>query len=86
MSDWIKCSDRLPDSDDAVLVWRKWPDWNCFGAELDIWQSDQYSLAGGDWYQAEESCQHFETCADGPGEVSRPITTHWQPLPAPPTE
>lgn len=81
MSGWIKCSDRLPPSGETVVVWRKWPNWNCFAAELDAWEGGE---ADGDWYQAEESCQHIETCADGPGHVRRPETTHWHPLPAPP--
>lgn len=83
---WIKCEDAKPADDQVVVVWRKWPNWNCFAAELDCWQADSTSEDGGAWYEAEESCQHIETCADGPGEVARPITTHWHPLPADPTE
>ncbi|MEB0133442.1 DUF551 domain-containing protein [Pseudomonas sp. CCI2.4] len=86
MSEWIAVGDRLPITDEAVVVWRKWPNWNSFAAELDSWQADSSSVEGGDWYQAEESCQHIETCADGPGEVQRPITTHWMQLPTPTTE
>lgn len=32
MSEWIKCSDRLPDNSDAVLVWYeyfRYGDYNC---------------------------------------------------------
>lgn len=83
---WIKCEDAKPADGQTVVVWRKWPNWNCFAAELDSWQADSGSDDGGAWYEAEESCQHIETCADGPGEVQRPITTHWHPLPADPTE
>ena len=83
---WIKCEDAKPADGQVVVVWRKWPNWNCFAAELDSWQADSSSDEGGAWYEAEESCQHIETCADGPGEVARPITTHWQLLPSPPTE
>ncbi|EOC5483454.1 DUF551 domain-containing protein [Pseudomonas aeruginosa] len=25
MSAWIKCSDRMPENSDEVMVWRKWP-------------------------------------------------------------
>ncbi|HCI1946345.1 TPA: DUF551 domain-containing protein [Pseudomonas aeruginosa] len=25
MSEWIKCSDRMPENSDEVMVWRKWP-------------------------------------------------------------
>ncbi|HBO3905361.1 TPA: DUF551 domain-containing protein [Pseudomonas aeruginosa] len=28
----------------------------------------------------------METCADGPGHVERPETTHWMPLPEPPQD
>ncbi|OWQ36522.1 hypothetical protein [Pseudomonas sp. DrBHI1] len=83
---WIKCEDAKPADGQVVVVWRKWPNWNCFAAELDSWQADSSDTEGGAWYEAEESCQHIETCADGPGEVQRPITTHWHPLPANPTE
>lgn len=83
---WIKCEDAKPADGQVVVVWRKWPNWNCFAAELDSWQADSSDTEGGAWYEAEESCQHIETCADGPGQVARPITTHWHPLPADPTE
>ncbi len=83
---WIKCEEAKPANGQTVVVWRKWPNWNCFAAELDCWQADSSSDDGGAWYEAEESCQHIETCANGPGEVARPITTHWHPLPADPTE
>lgn len=86
MSGWIKCTDAKPADGQVVAVWRKWPSWNCFAAELDGWQADSSSEDGGSWYDAEEACQHIETCADGPGHASRPITTHWHPLPADPTE
>lgn len=85
-SNWIKCSDAKPADGQVVVVWRKWPNWNCFAAELDSWQADSSCEEGGGWYEAEESCQHIETCADGPGHVERPITTHWYRLPADPTE
>ncbi|GEM_PF-1060026 len=85
-SGWIKCEDAKPADGQTVVVWRKWPNWNCFAAEVDCWQADSSDAEGGAWCEAEESCQHIETCADGPGEVQRPITTHWHPLPADPTE
>lgn len=83
---WVMCTDAKPADGQVVVVWRKWPNWNCFAAELDCWQADSSDTEGGAWYEAEESCQRIETCADGPGEVARPITTHWHPLPADPTE
>ncbi|WP_082936718.1 DUF551 domain-containing protein [Pseudomonas citronellolis] len=85
MSEWIKCSDRKPESSEEVMVWRKWPGWDCFAPELDRWESDEGSDDGGFWMLVEDSCQHIETCADGPGHVKRPETTHWMPLPAPPS-
>ncbi|HEK2776475.1 TPA: DUF551 domain-containing protein [Pseudomonas aeruginosa] len=40
MSEWIKCSDRMPEHSDEVMVWRKWPGWGCFALEFDRWVSD----------------------------------------------
>ncbi|HBN9704596.1 TPA: DUF551 domain-containing protein [Pseudomonas aeruginosa] len=86
MSEWIKCSDRMPEHSDEVMVWRKWPGWDCFALEFDRWVSDEGSDEGGFWMLAEDACQHIETCADGPGHVERPETTHWMPLPEPPQD
>jgi hypothetical protein len=77
-SGWIKCSDRLPDYNQNVLV--------CFNTVLGTQQITTAEL------------NHQKRCADpastdhddiwyvtvGWGHKIKP--THWQPLPAPPTE
>ncbi|HHX7087513.1 TPA: DUF551 domain-containing protein, partial [Pseudomonas aeruginosa] len=43
MSEWIKCSDRMPEHSDEVMVCRKWPGQDCFAPEFDRWVSDEGS-------------------------------------------
>ena len=86
MSEWIKCSDRAPDTNNEVIVWRKWPGWDCFAVDFDRWEVDEGSEDGGFWMIAEDSCQRIETCAGGPGYARRPETTHWMPFPKPPAD
>lgn len=43
MSEWIKCSDRHPENLGEVMVWRKWPGWDCFAPEFDRWETDESS-------------------------------------------
>jgi len=83
MDNWIKCSERMPETNAEVLVWRKWNGWDQFAADFDRWEQDEGNEDGGFWIIAEDSCQHIETCADGPGHVERPVTTHWKPITPP---
>ncbi len=71
MSDWIKCGDRLPTASGSYLV---------FKAN----SAYQYGTYG--WLRA-EGCWEPELMNKKRSE-SKPRTwvTHWQPLPAPPTE
>ncbi|WP_126438297.1 DUF551 domain-containing protein [Pseudomonas aeruginosa] len=34
MSEWIDCSNRMPENSDEVMVWRKWPGWVCFRSRV----------------------------------------------------
>ena len=43
MSEWIKCSERLPEEDEAVLVWC--PEYECF--EI-AWQHNSFWFNGFD--------------------------------------
>ena len=72
---WIKCSDKLPDDDDFVLIWPL-PD---FGVELHVGQYGCFGKKGHGWYA--QVYEHYS------GVEFHPIVvTHWQPLPEPPTE
>jgi hypothetical protein len=68
MTEWIKCSDRLPDENThavlVVLVDRR-------GADVMLgshWHDDRWTISGGNYWDR-----------DYMGEV-----THWAPLPVPP--
>ena len=50
MSEWIKCSDRMPEHSDEVMVCRKWPGQDCFAPEFDRWVSDE------GWMKAVSGC------------------------------
>lgn len=72
---WIKCLERMPDTDDFVCVWPL-PD---FGVELHVGQYLKCHKKGAGWY-AQINEQNY-------GIEWHPITvTHWQPLPEPPKE
>ena len=80
MSEWIKCSDRLPELD--TPVWLRMPE-NIMlvgerGSSTDGWMwarcYDFYFNADGKWDSNEsDASDEYEP-------------THWQPLPTPPTE
>lgn len=79
MSDWIKCSDRLPDDGVCVIGsgWNfrdeakgRWVEPTIYSAE----DADFHPLTGDDL---------GNVVADFDGSME---PTHWQPLPAPPTE
>ncbi|ANZ87774.1 DUF551 domain-containing protein [Citrobacter freundii] len=73
--EWIKCSERMPDSDEFVQIWPL-PD---FGVELHVGQYDKFNKKGAGWY-----AQVYE---HNYGIEWHPINvTHWMPLPHPPTE
>ncbi|ARB86820.1 DUF551 domain-containing protein [Yersinia intermedia] len=70
---WIKCSDRMPEDDDFVLIWPL-PD---FGVELHVGQYIKYHANGPGWF-----AQVYEY---NYGIEFYPITvTHWMPLLAAP--
>ncbi|MGT3294725.1 DUF551 domain-containing protein [Yersinia enterocolitica] len=70
---WIKCSDRMPEDDDFVLIWPL-PD---FGVELHVGQYIKFHKNGPGWF-----AQVYE---HNYGVEFYPITvTHWMPLPAAP--
>ncbi len=72
---WIKCSERLPDNDDVVLVWPR-PN---FGVDLDVGQYEKYHKKGPGWFARVYEHNY--------GVEWYPITvTHWQPLPTPPQD
>lgn len=78
MSDWIKCSDRLPDYNEKVLV--------CFVTVLGTQQLTTAELNHQKRCASPESIDYDDIwyVAVGWGHKIKP--THWQPLPAPPTE
>ncbi|HAU5500960.1 TPA: DUF551 domain-containing protein [Cronobacter sakazakii] len=72
-SGWIKCSERMPETDDFVYIWPR-PD---FGVELHVGQYGKFDKRDAGWY-AQLNEQNY-------GIAYHPITvTHWQPLPAAP--
>jgi len=77
MSGWNKCSHVLPDCGQAVLI---------------LFEDGRYQIGALFWeypIQPEESFQPYrywdDADNDGCGWDSTEVT-HWQPLPAPPTE
>lgn len=81
MSNWIKCSDELPElKDDGVLVYFGAPDFSGFCGH------------GIETVHIQDSFGDVTAGLDGAGNqlyskmyLSQGIT-HWQPLPAPPAE
>ncbi|CNG10451.1 Protein of uncharacterised function (DUF551) [Yersinia enterocolitica] len=73
LGSWIKCSDRMPENDEFVLIWPL-PD---FGVELHVGQYIKFHKNGPGWF-----AQVYEY---NYGVEFYPITvTHWMPLPAAP--
>ena len=71
MSDWIKCSDRLPEHDAQVLVYRGDSIGDIFLAEcliLDGGHKRRWLYGGTEYFAGHDNI------------------THWTPLPNPPTE
>jgi hypothetical protein len=79
MSEWIKCSDRLPDLD--TPVWLRMPE-NIMilgerGSSTDGWM---WSACYGVYFNSDGE---WDACESDASDEHEP--THWQPLPAPPT-
>ena len=72
MSEWIKCSERLPEPMQDVLVWS--PAFGIAGGEYDVAFQSRFV---DEWCGAHIS-SHSEWDFN---EI-----THWMPLPAPPAE
>ncbi|MGT3185444.1 DUF551 domain-containing protein [Yersinia enterocolitica] len=69
LGSWIKCSDRMPENDEFVLIWPL-PD---FGVELPVGQYIKFHKNGPGWF-----AQVYEY---NYGVEFYPITvTHWMPL------
>ena len=75
MSEWIKCSDRLPESVDPVLA-HGWSRWSGYFHTFIGWTD------GDSWYEINNG----DYVDGGFGDDYEATVTHWQPLPAPPTE
>ena len=71
---WIPVSERLPDSDDEVLVY-PFPD-NSYGIRLGTYHPYEGKLKG-KWTYEEERHSYYE-------QVEINNVTHWMPLPAAP--
>lgn len=75
MSEWIKCSERMPEDDEFVYVWPR-PD---FGVELYVGQYCEDHIKGDGWY-----AQVYEN--NYGIEWHQIKVTHWMPLPEPPAD
>ena len=82
MSEWIKCSERLPAIDQTVLVKQK------YTAELMIARIARW----GEWVEQCESLQVYgdatwdtQICKNTEAD-SYDSVTHWMPLPQPPED
>ena len=73
---WIPVSERLPDSDDEVLVY-PFPD-NSYGIRLGTYHPYECKLKG-KWTYEEERHSYYE-------QVEINNVTHWMPLPAAPEQ
>ena len=73
---WIPVSERLPDSDDEVLVY-PFPD-NSYGIRLGTYHPYEGKLKG-KWTYEEERHSYYE-------QVEINNVTHWMPLPAVPDQ
>ena len=73
---WIPVSERLPDSDDEVLVY-PFPD-NSYGIRLGTYHPYEGKLKG-KWTYEEERHSYYE-------QVEINNVTHWMPLPAAPEQ
>lgn len=73
---WIPVSERLPDSDDEVLVY-PFPD-NSYGIRLGTYHPYEGKLKG-KWTYEEERHSYYE-------QVEINNVTHWMPLPAAPVK
>lgn len=73
MSEWIKCSERLPDVGEDVLINEKWSSVPCIAwiTERGVW------LANKDFVSCDGDCV-IET------DIEQSMVTHWMPLPAAP--
>ena len=78
MSDWIKCSDRLPDYNEKVLV--------CFVKVLGTQQLTTAELNHQKRCASPESLDYDDIWYVEVGWGHKIKPTHWQPLPQPPTE
>jgi len=83
---WIKCANKLPDTQTDVLIYVKWPGDPEFTIQIDRWEVDRYNENGGFWLLIQDHCDFVETVADGPGFCNMPNVTHWMPLPNKPSE
>ena len=72
--EWIKCSERMPDSDEFVQIWPL-PD---FGVELHVGQYDKFNKKGAGGYAEDHE--------DNDGiELHLIDVAHWMPLPRAPS-
>ncbi|EQA3420201.1 DUF551 domain-containing protein [Cronobacter dublinensis] len=75
MSEWIKCSERMPENDDYVLV-------ADFDAHYTSCEPNYQIACYGDWFK-----NNYPSWDNGDGlGVNLKTITHWMPLPAPPDE
>lgn len=75
MSEWTKCSDRMPEGETPVLAW-----WDGEVRILEIrWEHPTYE-------EPHPAFQYWDDPTDDGQEIDWEAVTHWMPLPESPND